>query len=311
VRYLDYANWSPSGRPYPRASEVLRLGYSGTIRYVTSPGLMQPPNPGNRKHITRAEYEEHTAAGLDVWLVYQGGTADADGGFEAGRRNALRALEGCTNDSPRQPDGPIGYTGPIFFCNDRPTLPSVSTWQAYLSGAASVLGVERVGAYGFANAMDAAQGFATWFWQAGSIKTLRDHVHIWQNNNVRVTVDGITCDVNEVQRGIERQDNDMTPDESAKLNAVFGAFYDTASTPYKITVFDSLKELRGLTDDEDKIIAAVRMGNGNLLTAVVAELAKLQDGEADAQAIAGHLGELLGKDLGDEVAEALTRRLAE
>lgn len=191
VYYLDYSAGQLSG------STIKNSGYGGTIRYVTSPGLMQPPNPGNPKHITRAEYESHKNAGLDIWLVYQGSTTDADGGYDLGRRNALRAIEGCTLlNHPSGRQGPIGYDGPIFFTNDRTTLPSVQSWQEYLNGAASILGFDRVGAYGFGNAMDAAVGHANYFWQAGSRKVLRDFVHFWQDNNTQVSVGGILCDRN-------------------------------------------------------------------------------------------------------------------
>ena len=183
--YLDYANG------WPASASIKAQGYGGVIRYVTSPSLMQPPNPGNRKHITRAEYDSHLQAGIDVWLVYQGTTTDADGGYAIGRRNAFRALDGCVSDV-----GPRGYTGPIFFTNDRPSLPNANTWRDYLNGAASVLGTYRVGAYGFANAMDAAVGHATWFWQAGRRSDVRPHVHFWQDNTGFVNVGGITCDRN-------------------------------------------------------------------------------------------------------------------
>lgn len=190
--YLDYANGWPSSQTIEDA------GYGGIIRYVTSPSLMQPPNPGNRKHITRAEYDSHKSAGLDVWLVYQGTTTDADGGFSVGQRNARRALEGCNSAV-----GPLGYNGPIFFTNDRTTLPSPDSWREYLDGAASVIGRDRVGAYGFANAMDAAIGHASWFWQAGRRSDVRSHVHFWQDNNVQVTVGETVCDRNLVLKVLQ------------------------------------------------------------------------------------------------------------
>lgn len=180
--YLDYAN------DWPSSQTIKNQGYGGVIRYVTSPSLMQPPNPGNRKHITRAEYESHKAAGLDVWLVYQGTTTDADGGFSIGQRNARRVVEGISYLG--------GYTGPVFFTNDRTSLPSPNAWRGYLDGAASILGYSRTGAYGFGNAMDAAIGHASWFWQAGSRSVVRSHVHFWQDNNTQVTVGGVLCDRN-------------------------------------------------------------------------------------------------------------------
>lgn len=189
VYYLDYSNGTIGGQAIKDAE------YGGVIRYITSPALMQPPNPGNPKHYTRTEYESHKTAGLDIWCVYQGTTTDADGGFSIGVRNAQRALQGCTDESGIR-QGPIGYNGVVFFTNDRTTLPDAQAWRAYLDGAASVLGFSRVGAYGFGNAMDAAQGHAYRFWQAGSRSQVRPFVHFWQDNNVQVTVAGKTCDRN-------------------------------------------------------------------------------------------------------------------
>jgi hypothetical protein len=237
VYYLDYAAGILGGQTIKQA------GYGGTIRYVTSPALMQPPNPGNPKHITRSEYESHLAAGLDVWLVYQGTTTDADGGYEIGRRNALRALEGCLNEnhsSRRQ--GPIGYSGPIFFTNDRTTLPSPSSWRQYLDGAASVIGFDRVGAYGFGNAMDAALGHANYFWQAGRRRDVRSYVHFWQDNNTQVTVGGKLCDRNLVLKVLQPPvEPPVTnpPEEESDMQLTDIVGHRDDGTP--ITVGDALK----------------------------------------------------------------------
>lgn len=184
--YLDWSDNDP-----PLLGQFIRAeakDVEGVIRYITSPELMQPPLPGNPKHITKTEFESHLQNSIKVMFVYQGTTSDADGGFAIGVRNAKRAMAGHTylGSAPRV----------VFFTNDRTTLPSVATWREYLDGAASVLGIERVGAYGFGNAIDAAVGHAKFFWQAGSKNSVRPFVNFWQDNNTQITVHGVVCDRN-------------------------------------------------------------------------------------------------------------------
>lgn len=177
--WLDYSAAKLNG-------EVIKAaGYGGVIRYIDAPSLLRT------KHTSIDEYNSHIAAGLDVRLVFQNTTTDADGGYSAGVANAQRALAGANM---------LNYTGVIFFTNDRPTLPNVVNWQRYLDGAASVLGVKRVGAYGFANAQNAAVNHASAFWQSGRQSELVAHANYWQDNNTQVTVGGITCDRNLVVR---------------------------------------------------------------------------------------------------------------
>lgn len=165
------------------ASTIKNAGYGGVIRYIDAPDRLRT------KHTNLAEYTDHISGGLQVRLVFQNTTTDADGGYAAGVANAQRAKAGADY---------LGYKGVIFFTNDRPTLPNVQTWRDYLRGAASVLGLQRVGAYGFNNALNSAIGYASAYWQAGRRSDLVGHANYWQDNNTQVTVGGITCDRNEV-----------------------------------------------------------------------------------------------------------------
>lgn len=205
--WLDYS----AGR---LSSSVIRAaGYTGAIRYVDSPNL------AGGKHITPAEYQELTAAGLSVMLVFEVNEEDPDGGFARGVQYAQRAKAGADW---------IGYHGPIFFCEDRPSTPSVANWRAYLDGAASVLGAGRVGAYGFFGAMDAAIGHAACFWQAGARRDIRPHVHFWQDNNYQPTVGGIQTDRNLIIHPVTAASPASTPapqpfyDEEAQVEMPAG-----------------------------------------------------------------------------------------
>lgn len=188
VYWLDYSAAKLDGQTIKNA------GYSGVIRYIDS-----PENLG-RKHTNVGEYQSHVKAGLSVLLVMQTTTTASDGGYPVGQEHARRALAGADL---------LGYTGPIFFTNDRTTVPNPAAWRAYLDGAASVLGIGRTGAYGFRNAMDLAVGHASFFWQAGRRSDVAAHVHAWQDNNTQVTVGGVLCDRNLILKAIE--ENDMQP----------------------------------------------------------------------------------------------------
>lgn len=226
--WLDYSAGTLS------AATIKAAGYEGVIRYVTAPRLMNPPGR-NPKHTTKAEFDDHRRNGLKQLLVFQGGTTDADTGFSGGVANAKLALEGANY---------LGYTGPVFFCNDRTTVPNPAAWRAYLDGAAQVLDKGRVGAYGFFNAMDLAVGHASYFWQAGRRSDVRKHVNFWQDNNTQVTVGGITCDRNLplVPMGGET-DDDMTPQEFLDTKV---RWWDGREVPVKDILAEVYIASRGL-----------------------------------------------------------------
>ena len=181
------------------AQQVLGAGHSGVIRYIDSPERL------GKKHTSRAEYADFVRNKVPVLLVFEVNINDADGGWNQGVAYAKRAKAGADY---------LGYSGPIFFCNDKTGVSDPAAWRAYLDGAASILGKNRIGAYGFYNAMDTALGHATYFWQSGRRSDVRPHVHIWQDNNVQVTVAGITCDRNlmikEVNSDMALSDEDKT-----------------------------------------------------------------------------------------------------
>lgn len=173
--WLDYSAAKLSG------ATIRAAGYTGVVRYIDS------PNRWGVKHTNFAEYQDHLRNGLGVRLVFEVSTGDPDGGYAQGVAYAQRAKAGADT---------LGYSGVIYFCEDRPTTPSIANWQSYLRGAISVLGRERVGAYGFYRAMDAAYGIVDHFWQAGARRDVRPHVQLWQDNNTQVRVGGVTCDRN-------------------------------------------------------------------------------------------------------------------
>lgn len=145
------------------------------IRYIG-----YPANPKCITHYPGA-YQSLTDSGRLVLLVHEIGADDAAGGWDAGVRNATVAL----NDARS-----IGYPEelPIFMAADdwlaRQGI-GLSTAMAYVRGAASVLGIGRTGAYGFADFVHPAQdqGLASWFWLCGAESGVRDGIQLYQVND--------------------------------------------------------------------------------------------------------------------------------
>jgi hypothetical protein len=212
---------------------------TGAIRYIDAPDRL------GTKHTNKAEYDSMIRAGLKVRLVMQVNTKDADGGYNRGVEYARRAKAGADY---------LGYTGVIFFTNDRTEVPDPATWRAYLDGAASVLGRARVGAYGFRNALTAAQGHASAFWQAGAESQLVDHANYYQWNNGRTYIDGLEADVNKVIR-------DYVPGgdwwDMATKDEVKAAVHDGVLSALQEWGYLRYPEGRNLVDDEKQQTASL------------------------------------------------------
>ncbi|MFE0021377.1 glycoside hydrolase domain-containing protein [Amycolatopsis sp. NPDC059021] len=158
---------------------------TGVIRYIDAPNLL------GTKHTNASEYRDQLNSGLGLAMYFEVDQDDAIGGYAQGQENARRALAGCNY---------LGFPGVIFFCADRwfnaPGRPLITpaVWQAYLDGAVSILGRGRVGAYGFADAMDAGRGHVDYFIQCGAWEAARGFINGWQDNNYQPIVGGIQTD---------------------------------------------------------------------------------------------------------------------
>lgn len=238
--WLDYSAAKLTG-PVIKAA-----GYPGVIRYIDS-----PENLG-WKHTTKAEYASHKAAGLGIRMVMQTTTTASDGGFPVGVAHARRALAGAQY---------LGYAGVIYFTNDNTALPDPQEWADYLKGAASVLSWDDVGAYGFANAMDAARDRTACrhFWQAGRRSDVRAFVQVWQDNNTKVIVGGIECDRNLILKPLTTptEENDMEytdPWDDAALNALGPNKLGWALKNIK----DNAKATRSMVDTVEPKLTAIQ-----------------------------------------------------
>jgi hypothetical protein len=185
VNGLDYAGGVPGG------AAIAAAGYRFVCRYLSSGGLALPG-----KLLTPAEADDLRANGIDIVSNWETAAEEMLGGYDAGCSAAAAALNqalACGGFEDR----------PIYFSADFDAAPEQQiSINAYLQGAATVLGTGYVGIYGgywpVSRALDA--GVATWAWQtqAWSGGNQDPRINILQHNDVGfVTINGVECDVDE------------------------------------------------------------------------------------------------------------------
>lgn len=280
---LDYSAGKISG------AAIKAAGHAGAIRYITD------RNSLGTKHTSPSEYADHVRNGLTDWLAYEVNTNDPLAGRAGGVAAAQRALDGANF---------IGYPADrhIFFCFDRhATAAELPTWQAYLDGAASVLGVGRTGAYGFSEAIDAAKGHATAFWQCGSRSAVRSVTNFYQRNTGTTVVGGITCDINDVL--IPIQEDDLQADERDALMTILRQ----VRAPSTWQVQDGW--LAGALGNTNTTLPRVEQ-DVTELAAAVADLKTTVTTPVDIQALAAAVAPLVSAAVGDAVAQAVAAELA-
>lgn len=183
---LDYAGGRPGG------ASIATAGYKFVVRYLTSGGSSLPG-----KQLTIAEYNDLQDHGIAVVVNFETTATRMKAGFSAGVEDA-RYSDGYLRQ--------LGYptNRPIYFSADWDATPSdQAAIDDYLKGAASVLGINRVGIYGgywpVKRALD--NGTAKWAWQTGawSGSNVDPRIHIYQRIGF-ATVGGVQCDVNEARK---------------------------------------------------------------------------------------------------------------
>ena len=205
MQILDYA------AGYPGARAVKAAGYGGVIRYLRKEGSSWV------KPITAAELTDMRAHGLAVAVVYQAvSTSRILSGRPGGRHDAQWAQARARD---------IGVPDPrcIYFAADRDIVGRAQLDQvlAYLDGAASVLGRDRVGVYGEYDVISAAlPGHAAYGWQTAAWSGGRRsrEAHLYQRVG-QPLVGGIRVDINDVLKpdfGQLDMEDDMQPTDPAK-----------------------------------------------------------------------------------------------
>src|SRR6478735_6318284 len=180
---LDYAGGRPGG------AAISAAGYDFVVRYLTPGGAALPG-----KQLTPAEAADLRAHDISIvsnWETWANRMLD---GYDAGVADARAGLAhvlACGGRADR----------PIYFSADFDATPADQLpIDAYLRGAATVLGAENVGIYGgywpVSHALD--NGTAAWVWQtdawSGTNVETRRNLH---QTRRQVVVGGVRCDVNE------------------------------------------------------------------------------------------------------------------
>ncbi|WP_167465301.1 DUF1906 domain-containing protein [Nocardia brasiliensis] len=210
---LDYAAGRPGG------AAIRAAGFDFVVRYLSDGG---PTLPG--KMLTPAEADDLRAHGISIASNWETTAARMLDGYGAGivdARAGLAQVLRCGGRTDR----------PIYFSADFDATPQdQQRLNAYLDGAATVLGRANVGIYGgywsVRRALDA--GSATWAWQTdawsgGNVETRRN---IHQTSRQQI-VGGVLCDVNVAETTdfgqwdySVQEDGDVTPEQEAVLRDI-------------------------------------------------------------------------------------------
>jgi hypothetical protein len=237
---FDYSKGHPSGAAIAARGEFV-------IRYIDHPTRM------GAKHITRSEYDDLIAHGVHVWLVCERSIIDWEGGRPGGAALARDARAGADH---------IGYPAGrlIFFTADMHLTPEqILTVQAFIDGAASVLGRDATGGYGFSELIRAlkAGNNCRGLWQTGSRSAVVDGAHFYQaNDRPNVTIDGVTCDVNELLIPLEDIDMPLTQADAQLVAKALVPFLQEITTGAGNSVDDN-PLLQQLREAEDARFAAL------------------------------------------------------
>lgn len=153
VEGVDYSFAQPSPAGLAAAGKKFAMVYVG------------PGSAG--KHLTPAHRDALFAAGLSIVLLVEGAEGDMLTGYATGRAHAQSAEAGRLA---------LGAPAlPLYFAADKDmTSANLPAINAYLQGAASVIGVGRVGTYGEYDVMrwtrdagTARWSFQTYGWSSG------------------------------------------------------------------------------------------------------------------------------------------------
>lgn len=188
---------------------------------------------GNTKNIDKAEADRLRKGGLDIVIVFETTTGRALGGRDAGAADARSAREQVVRaGGPR--DG-----GVIYFAVDFDAAGSeLTTVGEYFKGATSVLGKDRVGAYGGVAVMDylfqhdlIGYGWETYAWQyRNRARPWHPKAQLQQYSNGH-RIDGVSVDYNRAVAADFGQWGFKAPEPKRETAAKKGALPGPAKKP--------------------------------------------------------------------------------
>lgn len=174
---VDYA-WS-----HPGGAALKAAGKAFACRYLS---------PDSSKNLTKAEAADLAAHGVWAVVVWEGTASRALAGQAAGAADAKTAVVQATTAG-------MPSSRPIYFAVDFDATPGQqAAINAYLDGAASVIGRDRVGIYGgfysVKRALDG--GHAVWAWQTIAWSGGQWDSRAVIRQGMQKTINGVSCDLN-------------------------------------------------------------------------------------------------------------------
>ncbi len=198
-RGVDYS-WSRPG-----GAAIKAAGFDFVMRYVPYPG-------DGGKGLTLDELRDLAENGLPVGLVFESTAGRMFDGYPAGEYDAQIAAAASDKFGLSQMA--------IYFACDVDTQPDTIAYiDDYLAGAASVLGIMRVGVYGEYDVVEHCHevGSAVWYWQtyawSGGQKSSWRHIYQYENGQ---TLNGGAVDYNEAYGEFGQwtpEEEEMTPEQ--------------------------------------------------------------------------------------------------
>lgn len=176
----------------PGGAALVAAGKRFVIRYVP---YRLADGRWTGKGLTRAEVKDYRAHGLDIALVFESTAGRAKDGQAAGVNDAKVSQAAIASFA----DLGMPQDLPVYFAVDFDT--TSAHWpaiDAYMDGAASVLGRARVGVYGEKSLIDhlRGNGKAAWYWQtyawSGGLTATGIHVKQYLNGQ---TINGGAVDL--------------------------------------------------------------------------------------------------------------------
>lgn len=165
---IDYSWARPGGR------NIKNAGKQFVVRYLFEDGQ-------GGKGLDANELADLVNNGLEIVLVYEAFAASPKEGAQTGKAHAAAAQREINRLG--LPANSVVYFAADWDAQagDQPAI------DDYLRGAASIIGLERVGLYGSADVMQRtmASGTAKWFWQtyAWSRGRVQEGIHLYQYLN--------------------------------------------------------------------------------------------------------------------------------
>lgn len=304
---------------------IFGIDYSfGKPNLVSLPGagvhfICRYLSPSSGKNLTRTEADAASGLGVSIVVVWESTASRALAGHAAGAADATRAAEQAHTCG--MPDD-----RPVYFAVDwDATAGQQAAVNAYLDGAASVLGRDRVGLYAGYSVIKRAfdSGKITWGWQtyawSGGQWDKRAHIQQYENGK---SLAGGTVDYDRAmyddygqwkvgESPVALSDADKKwmlanlPPATWKVDNVVQASDDNTENPFwgpNYHLYDIGRRLRAVQTS----LAAVASAGGDLSESeIIAGVLEGLSPETLANAIATHLS----PDVAGKVLDGLRSRL--